>query len=59
MSWKKYFKTYDGMPEKMPASTGTGVTADADTKDIPVGYQKSIKDSLIVFNDMGSTTKWI
>ena len=32
MSWKKYFKTYDGMPEKMPASTGTGVTADADTK---------------------------
>jgi hypothetical protein len=32
MSWKKYFKTYDGMPEKMPVSTGTGVTADADTK---------------------------
>ena len=32
MSWKKYFKTYDGMPEKMPASTGAGVTADADTK---------------------------
>jgi len=32
MSWKKYFKTYDGMPEKMPASTGAGVSADADTK---------------------------
>tara|TARA_B100001057_G_scaffold163930_1_gene164558 strand:- start:5072 stop:6772 length:1701 start_codon:yes stop_codon:yes gene_type:complete len=32
MSWKKYFKTYDGMPEKMPASTGAGVQADADTK---------------------------
>ncbi|OUU22217.1 MAG: hypothetical protein CBB97_15495 [Candidatus Endolissoclinum sp. TMED37] len=32
MSWKKYFKTYDGMPEKMPVSTGAGVTADADTK---------------------------
>ena len=32
MSWKKYFKTYDGMPEKMPASTGTGYAGDADTK---------------------------
>ena len=33
MSWKKYFKTYDGMPEKMPRSTGTGYAGgDADTK---------------------------
>ena len=32
MSWKKYFKTYDGCQKRMPASTGTGVSADADTK---------------------------
>ena len=32
MSWKKYFKTYDGMSERILASTGTGVSADADTK---------------------------
>ena len=32
MSWKKYFKTYDGMPEKMPRSSGGGYAGDADTK---------------------------
>ena len=31
MSWKKYFKTYDGMPERMPTSTGSAIS-DADTK---------------------------
>ena len=31
MSWKKYFKTYDGMPERMPTSTGSTIS-DADTK---------------------------
>ena len=30
MSWKKYFKTYDGMPERMPTSTGSTIS-DADT----------------------------
>ena len=44
MSWKKYFKTYDGMPERMPASTGTGVS-DADTKRYSSWLSRSLSRS--------------
>ena len=51
MIWKKYFKTYDGMPERMPASTGTCNGQMQTQNDIAVGLQKSIRINQIVYND--------
>ena len=59
MSWKKYFKTYDGMPEKMPRSSGGDMPAMQIPNDIVVGYLRFIRDNLIVYKDMVNMTKWI